>query len=499
MSLKPLVIFIAVFTFVLFGTAQKHEILFSVPWGTELGQIGLEVIHEGNQSHEEGYFTLRYGPDALAVSQDKIFILDQVNHRVAVFDHAGKWVTAIALPTPVNGLAVSEDGILAAYSSMEKYAIILYPQESATKIMAPAEFAALSEVWWQDGTLWGRYGWQTAPLTTCENRNVVVATAVTVQESQVAVALSGSRDAADYTVIEVPGEICTAYAAGRPLPEQKVAVVVEQPSNDNPRARKTQILMVDTKTGKTTHPITLAQSWTQCFCTYTIRQDGTVYEMFITPKGVMVRQWTNDAPSMQNRKVRGQVPASEILPTSQVPQEGSRTTVNVWFRNSGVKTMDLDTYLKGVVSQEIYSSWELTAHKSMAVAARTYAMARYRHPDKNAHVCDTTCCQAWTSNPNPRAIEAVQATSGKYVTRNGSHISEPLYFSHCNGNTRNSENYDSWNYIVYLRSRPCACGWTSYYGHGVGMCQYGMQAYALQGKTYIQIIEHYYTGCTVGN
>lgn len=37
-------------------------------------------------------------------------------------------------------------------------------------------------------------------------------------------------------------------------------------------------------------------------------------------------------------------------------------------------------------------------------------------------------------------------------------------------------------------------GW----GHGIGMCQYGAQGYALHGWTYQQIITHYYTGVTLG-
>ena len=35
------------------------------------------------------------------------------------------------------------------------------------------------------------------------------------------------------------------------------------------------------------------------------------------------------------------------------------------------------------------------------------------------------------------------------------------------------------------------------YGHGVGMSQYGANCLALKGKTYDQILEHYYSGCTL--
>ena len=35
------------------------------------------------------------------------------------------------------------------------------------------------------------------------------------------------------------------------------------------------------------------------------------------------------------------------------------------------------------------------------------------------------------------------------------------------------------------------------YGHGVGMSQHGAQALALSGKTYSEILLHYYTGCKI--
>ncbi|RYD01293.1 hypothetical protein N752_30315 [Desulforamulus aquiferis] len=35
------------------------------------------------------------------------------------------------------------------------------------------------------------------------------------------------------------------------------------------------------------------------------------------------------------------------------------------------------------------------------------------------------------------------------------------------------------------------------YGHGVGLCQYGAKGMAEQGKTYGEIIKHYYTGVEI--
>jgi stage II sporulation protein D len=36
------------------------------------------------------------------------------------------------------------------------------------------------------------------------------------------------------------------------------------------------------------------------------------------------------------------------------------------------------------------------------------------------------------------------------------------------------------------------------YGHGVGMCQYGANGMAKQGRTYRQILRHYYRGVKFG-
>ena len=35
------------------------------------------------------------------------------------------------------------------------------------------------------------------------------------------------------------------------------------------------------------------------------------------------------------------------------------------------------------------------------------------------------------------------------------------------------------------------------YGHAVGICQYGAKGFALQGKNYQQILQHYYTGVSI--
>ena len=480
------------------GYAQQSQDLFSLSWGNGENELGFKELALGGVSHEKGFFTLRYGPSAIAVGQDgHIFILDRVNDRVLVLASDGKKLDSFPAPESCDGLATGPNGALVAFSPVAKFAVGIKGPLAGKRMDAPEHFAALSEVWFVKDQLWGRYGWQAARLDDPEQRNVVdFARSVVNGKNRIAIGICRNRTGDTCIVLALNGVISNSYATGQVLTGNRIAVTVERPIQERKRTRS--ILICDEQ-GNATSPVVLAPAWTDCFSPYWVTPQGIIYEMVITRTGVTVRCWS-EAKNTRNLKLR-QVPYREVIPQNKM-QQSSRRSVNVWFRGSNtVKTVELEGYIKGVVSQEVYSWFELEAHKSMAVAARTYAVARYRHPEKSpkAHVCDSTCCQAWTANPTPRAIQAVDATAGEYIKRGSSVISEPLYFSHCNGRTRNSEDYDSWNSINYLRSKSCACGYTSYFGHGVGMCQYGMNAYASQhGWNYVQIIEHYYDGCTVG-
>ena len=76
------------------------------------------------------------------------------------------------------------------------------------------------------------------------------------------------------------------------------------------------------------------------------------------------------------------------------------------LHNGQVETMDLNTYLWGVVAAEMPASFRQEALNAQAVAARTYALSKAgsseRHPD--ADVCtDFNCCQAWVSREEAEA------------------------------------------------------------------------------------------------
>lgn len=71
-----------------------------------------------------------------------------------------------------------------------------------------------------------------------------------------------------------------------------------------------------------------------------------------------------------------------------------------------IETMDLDTYLYGVVSSEMPASFEIEALKAQAIVARTYTIYQIKNGGKheNADLCDSAlCCQAWITKENRMA------------------------------------------------------------------------------------------------
>lgn len=142
------------------------------------------------------------------------------------------------------------------------------------------------------------------------------------------------------------------------------------------------------------------------------------------------------------------VPAVQTQPTTQhVP------TVRYLPVLTGdtVLTMELDTYLVGVVLGEMPAYFEEEALKAQAVVARTYALRhhenRMKHP--GGAVCtDPGCCQAYVSetvyverggaaSDVEKIRSAVHATSGWVLTYEGKLI-DATYFSCSGGRTEDA-------------------------------------------------------------
>jgi hypothetical protein len=193
-----------------------------------------------------------------------------------------------------------------------------------------------------------------------------------------------------------------------------------------------------------------------------------------------------------------------------------------WSPATGVTiAVPLESYVQGVVPNEVPASWPAAVLEAQAVAARTYGIASslargYVYPDTRSQVYNP-------ANRTAATDSAAAATAGQAMTYGGAFITA-FFFSRCNGiSTHNSQDatvlktdangnlltnaqgqYEctpaGWNAVPYCVARPCTghspysgcdCG---YNGHGVGMCQWGAYYRANAGMAYQDILNSYYTG-----
>lgn len=143
----------------------------------------------------------------------------------------------------------------------------------------------------------------------------------------------------------------------------------------------------------------------------------------------------------------GQTQAQE---TDAVAAPSFRQEIWVCMDGESV-TMDMDTYLVGVVLAEMSTDFEDAALQAQAVVARTYALKRQQQKDHHSDgaVCtDHRCCQAYISVADyldgmgtqadvDKASRAVAATAGQVVTYQGELI-EATYFSCSGGRTEDA-------------------------------------------------------------
>ena len=132
-------------------------------------------------------------------------------------------------------------------------------------------------------------------------------------------------------------------------------------------------------------------------------------------------------------------------------ERDSAVTLRV-LRGDAVETMDLGTYLMGVVRAEMPASFESEALKAQTVAARTYTLYKIKqgrnHGDMADLCTDPNCCQAYLEETQARdnwgeqadvyernIEEAVRATDGQAVLYGGEPILA-VFHSSSAGKTR---------------------------------------------------------------
>jgi len=165
------------------------------------------------------------------------------------------------------------------------------------------------------------------------------------------------------------------------------------------------------------------------------------------------------------------------------------------LQNDVIRELDLEDYIANVVTAEMPENFPWEALKAQAVAARSYACFAIEHPrheDAGADLCASSHCQLYKEPAGIFTKAAALETKGLVLVYEDE-IVEACYFSHCDGLTRSAE--EIWGGRVdYLVSVTCPCGFNELLGHGVGMCQWGAKALAEAGKSFEEILKHYYTG-----
>ena len=146
-----------------------------------------------------------------------------------------------------------------------------------------------------------------------------------------------------------------------------------------------------------------------------------------------------------------QIQPPETSEQATVPEGTESCQIPVLRMDGEVISMELDTYVVGVVLAEMPASFAPEALKAQAVVARTYAMKCFtegiRHP-QGAVCTDPGCCQAYISPEDYRKdrgtladvlkiTAAVEATAGQVLTYHGE-LAEATYFSCSGGKTEDA-------------------------------------------------------------
>ena len=120
-----------------------------------------------------------------------------------------------------------------------------------------------------------------------------------------------------------------------------------------------------------------------------------------------------------------------------------------------VNMVELDDYVKGVISSEMVPTWPLEALKAQAVCARNYVLYNLnRHKKYHFDLCATTCCQAYHGRKKATAHtdSAVDETAGIIATYNGKVVA--LYYHSSNGGATEDSSMvwgSKQEYYPYLR------------------------------------------------
>lgn len=171
-------------------------------------------------------------------------------------------------------------------------------------------------------------------------------------------------------------------------------------------------------------------------------------------------------------------------------------TDSVWLINE----LPIEWYLKGIAETSNVSPMEFK--RTLLTTARTYAMYHVQRGTKHAdefYTVDARYDQVYRGYGHelraPTIAQAVDATRGQIVTYQGRLAITP-YFSRSDGRTRGwGEVWGGASSYPWIVSVPVPqdIGRTLW-GHGVGMSATGALDMANEGRSYEEILKHFYQG-----
>lgn len=188
----------------------------------------------------------------------------------------------------------------------------------------------------------------------------------------------------------------------------------------------------------------MERNWKQLLGAFLL---GVMMPLFV----LRMAGWTSPARGAQTETTGTQPPqTTQSQPVTQ-PAPPEIHYLPVQTTGSCVVTMELETYLVGVLLGEMPAYFEADALRAQAVVARTYAMRHHLLQDKHpgGAVCtDPGCCQAYVSESvyiqrggDPADVEkirkAVTDTAGWALTYEGQLV-DATYFSCSGGRTEDA-------------------------------------------------------------
>ena len=188
----------------------------------------------------------------------------------------------------------------------------------------------------------------------------------------------------------------------------------------------------------------MERNWKQLLGVFLL---GVMMPLFI----LRMAGWTSPARGAQTETTQTQPPQTTESPLATQTQPPRIRYLPVQTSDSTVVTMELETYLVGVLLGEMPAYFEQEALRAQAVVARTYAMRHHIRQDKHpgGAVCtDPGCCQAYVSETVyverggseadvEKIRKAVMDSAGWVLTYEGQLI-DATYFSCSGGRTEDA-------------------------------------------------------------